>query len=398
MLKKNILVGLSGGIAAYKTATLVRLFIKEACNVKVVMTPMAKKFITPLTLATLSKNPIYTEFFDPENGQWNSHVDLGLWADAYVIAPATANTIAKMALGIADNLLLTTYLSARCPVFFAPTMDVDMYNHPTTQQNIQILKNRGNICIEPNYGELASGLEGKGRMAEPEMILTVVKDFFTEQKDFLNRKVLITAGPTYEFIDPVRFIGNMSTGKMGIAIAQEFAKRGAEVFLILGPTNIDVTTQNIKVEKVVSAQQMFEAAMSLFPQCDIAVLAAAVADYTPVEFSSTKIKKDSDELIIKLKKNPDIALNLGKIKKDNQILVGFALETDEEIKNATEKLYKKNFDFIVLNSLKDTGAGFGYDTNKVTILDKFGNIDNYELKSKKQVAVDIVNKVKYFLK
>jgi len=393
MLKKNILVGITGGIAAYKAAILIRLFVKAGCNVKVVMTPFAKKFITPLTLSTLSKNPVLTEFYNPENGDWNSHVDLGLWADAFVIAPATANTIAKMANGIADNLLLTSYLQAKCPVFFAPAMDLDMFKHLATQNNIKALIERGNISIDAESGELASGLEGKGRMAEPETIFNAVASFFEQEKDFLGKKVLITAGPTYEHFDPVRFIGNHSSGKMGFAIAEEFAKRGAEVILITGPVKIQ--TQNDKIQRidVVSAEDMFQQTVNFFEQVDIAVLAAAVADYTPVEKHSSKIKKQGENIFIELKKTKDIAYNLGKIKRSNQIIVGFALETDNETYNATEKLQKKNFDFIVLNSLNDKGAGFNTDTNKIKIIFKNGRIKNFDLKSKYLVAQDIVNPI-----
>ncbi len=392
MLKKNILVGITGGIAAYKAAILVRMLVKEQCNVKIVMTPFAKHFITPLTLATLSKNPILVDFYNPENGDWNSHVDLGLWADAFVIAPATANSMAKMANGIADNLLLTTYLSAKCPVFFAPTMDLDMYKHPATQKNIQILIERGNICIEAESGELASGLDGKGRMAQPENIILSLKNFFEKKDDFANKKILITAGPTYEHIDPVRFIGNHSSGKMGFAIAEEFANRGADVFLISGPVNLKTNNIRIKRFNVSSATEMFKKSIEIFPQTDITILAAAVSDFAPTEISNKKIKK-KDKLFLKLKKTPDIAYNLGKKKRSNQIITGFALETDEEIKNAKEKLHKKNFDLIVVNSLKDKGAGFNHDTNKITILNKNEKIFKFELKSKTKVAEDIADSI-----
>jgi len=393
MLKKNILLGITGGIAAYKAAILVRLLVKNGCNVKVVMSPYAKNFITPLTLATLSKNPILVDFYNPENGDWNSHVDLGLWADAYLIAPATANSMAKMANGIADNLLLTSYLSARCPVFFAPTMDLDMYKHPATQKNIQTLIDRGHICIEPETGELASGLEGKGRMAEPESIVEALVDYFYQKNDFEGKNVLITAGPTYEHIDPVRFIGNHSSGKMGFAIADEFAQRGANVTLIAGPVKIKSNNTKIKRIDVVSAQEMYEQASNYFEQSDITVLAAAVADYTPIYKSDIKLKKKDSELSIELKKTPDIAYNLGKLKRSNQKIIGFALETNDEFVNAEEKLKKKNFDFIVLNSLKDKGAGFNVNTNKITIIDNKNNISNFDLKSKEAVAKDIVDKI-----
>ncbi len=393
MLNKNILLGVTGGIAAYKAAILVRLLVKTGCNVKVIMSETAKNFITPLTLATLSKNPILVDFFDPENGNWNSHVDLGLWADAYVIAPATANSIAKMTTGVADNLLLTTYLSARCPVFFAPTMDLDMYKHPATQKNIDTLIKRGNICIEAETGELASGLEGKGRMAEPENIVKNIANFFNKKQDFNGKSVLITAGPTHEHIDPVRFIGNYSSGKMGYTIAEEFAQQGANVNLISGKVNLTTSNKNINKIDVISAKDMFEATKKHFNDADIIIFAAAVADYTPINVATEKIKKKSDELNIKLKKTTDIAKYFGKKKKDNQITVGFALETNNEKENAKEKLRKKNFDFIVLNSLNDKGAGFGFDTNKISIFDKLGNTTNFKLKSKKEVAKDIIAKI-----
>jgi phosphopantothenoylcysteine decarboxylase/phosphopantothenate--cysteine ligase len=389
-MKKNILLGITGGIAAYKAAILIRLFIKAGCNVKVVMTPFAKNFITPLTISTLSKNPILVDFYNPENGDWNSHVDLGLWADAYVIAPATANSIGKMANGIADNLLLTTYLSAKCPVFFAPTMDLDMFKHPATQKNIKILIERKNICIDADSGELASGLEGKGRMAEPEIIFNIVKSFFEHKNDFQGKKVLITAGPTYEHIDPVRFIGNYSSGKMGFAIAEELANRGADVFLVSGPVNLKQNNSNIKRFDVVSALEMFDKCINLFHDVDFIILAAAVADYSPIVKNENKIKKQEETLTLELKKNPDIAFNLGKLKKENQKIIGFALETDNELSNAKEKLIKKNFDFIVLNSLNNKGAGFNTDTNKISIIKKDYSIINFDLKTKQEVAKDIV--------
>lgn len=394
MLKKNILLGITGGIAAYKAAILVRLLVKTGCNVKVVMSETAKEFITPLTLSTLSKNPILVDFFDPEDGRWNSHVDLGLWADAYVIAPATANSMAKMTYGIADNLLLTTYLSARCPVFFAPTMDLDMYKHPATEQNIKTLIERGNICIEAETGELASGLEGKGRMAEPERIVQNIENYFSTEEDFNGKNILITAGPTYEHIDPVRFIGNHSSGKMGFSIADEFAKRGANVTLVTGPVKISSDNSKITRIDVVSANEMFEQTKKYFSDADITVLSAAVADYMPISVAEQKIKKSSDELTIELKKTPDIAKELGKLKKPHQINVGFALETNNEILNAKEKLAKKNFDLIILNSLKDKGAGFNHDTNKISIINNLGSVNNYNLKNKQEVAKDIVDEIK----
>lgn len=389
----NVLLGITGGIAAYKVAILVRLLVKTGHNVKIVMTPIAKHFVTPLTLATLSKNAILVDFFDPENGNWNSHVDIGLWADAFVIAPATANSLAKMANGIADNLLLTTYLSAKCPIFFAPTMDLDMFKHPATQKNIQTLVNRGHIKIDATSGELASGLEGKGRMAEPKVIFETLQNYFNTDKKLSGKKVLITAGPTYEHIDPVRFIGNHSSGKMGFAIAEEFANQGAEVFLVTGKVNLSTNNPNIKRFDVISAQEMFEKSEEIFPNVDIAIFSAAVADYRPKVKYDSKIKKKSEDLSIELEKTPDIALNLGKIKQPNQITVGFALETDNELENAETKLLKKNFDFIVLNSLQDKGAGFNVDTNKITIIHKDSTIQKYDLKSKAEVAKDIVEQL-----
>lgn len=388
---KHIILGITGSIAAYKAAILVRLLVKEGAEVKVVMTPLAKEFITPLTLATLSKNPILVDFFNPENGDWNSHVDLGLWADLYLIAPASANTIAKMANGVADNLLLTTYLSAKCPVMVAPAMDLDMYNHPATQKNIRTIQGYGNIVIEAATGELASGLTGKGRMEEPENILLSVINFFSKGNKFSNIKVLVTSGPTFEPIDPVRFIGNHSSGKMGTSIAESLAKQGADVIFITGPAKVIPTDSRIKVISVGTAKEMCSAVLEKFPSVDIAIMAAAVADYTPASVSKSKIKRVSDDLTIKLQSTQDIAASLGKIKRKNQLLVGFALETDKEFDNATKKLKSKNLDIIVLNSLKDKGAGFGYDTNKVTIINKKGKSLSVELKSKTEVASDIVD-------
>ncbi len=390
---KNILLGITGGIAAYKAAILVRLLVKEGAQVKVVMTKLAKEFITPLTLATLSKNPILVEFFDPENGQWNSHVDIGLWSDLYMIAPATANSMGKMAHGIADNLLLTTYLSARCPVMLAPTMDLDMYQHPANLKNIEILKSYGNIIVEPESGELASGLVGKGRMAEPEVITERIIEFFSSKKKLKSKKILVTAGPTFEPIDPVRFIGNYSSGKMGYAIAEELATQGAEVLLVSGPTHLEVSNPLIKKIKVQTAQEMYDAAVNNFSDCDGAIMSAAVADFKPVTQYDQKIKRGKDDLKIILEPNKDIAAELGNIKKENQILVGFALETNNELENAKKKIQNKNLDFIVLNSLKEEGAGFEHDTNKISIIDKIDNITNFELKSKQEVAIDIVNEL-----
>ncbi|KAB2869757.1 MAG: bifunctional phosphopantothenoylcysteine decarboxylase/phosphopantothenate--cysteine ligase CoaBC [Bacteroidales bacterium] len=389
---KHIILGITGSIAAYKAASLTRLLVKEGAEVKVIMTPLAKEFITPLTLATLSKNPILVDFFNPENGDWNSHVDLGLWADLYLIAPASANTIGKMAHGIADNLLLTTYLSAKCPVMVAPAMDLDMYNHQTTQDNIATLKRYGNVVIEAATGELASGLTGKGRMEEPEKILEVVVSFFNSKKRFLGKKVLITSGPTYEHIDPVRFIGNYSSGKMGTALAYKFAEEGAEVIFISGPAAVFPNSNpSIKIINVTSAQQMLDSSLQHFGSVDVAIMAAAVADFTPENSSTLKIKREADDLVLKLKPTADIASTLGSKKHSGQILVGFALETNDEVVNAKKKLEKKNLDFIVLNSLNDSGAGFGYDTNKVTIIDNKGTSNTFELKSKTEVASDIVD-------
>jgi phosphopantothenoylcysteine decarboxylase / phosphopantothenate---cysteine ligase len=395
---KKILVGITGSIAAYKAAILVRLLIKKGAEVKVLMTPLAKEFITPLTLATLSKNKIAVDFFNPENGDWNSHVDMGLWADLYLIAPATANTMAKMAAGICDNLLLTTYFSAKCPVFIAPAMDLDMFNHPATQKSINILRSYGNIIIEPATGELASGLEGKGRMEEPELIMKSLLTFVEKQQKLQNKRFLVTAGPTYEAIDAVRFIGNYSSGKMGYAIAEELAACGAMVILISGPVNLKVNHHKIKRINVTSAQEMYNACMKEFPNTDGAVLNAAVADFSPENVSTKKIKRRSKDLNIKLKPTIDIAAELGKIKKKKQLLVGFALETDDELENAKAKLKKKKLDFIVLNSLNEPGAGFNTDTNKITIIDKRNKISIFGLKLKMEVAKDIVDKmIEYIL-
>ena len=394
MLKgKHIILGVTGSIAAYKAATLTRLLVKEGANVKVVMTPLAKEFITPLTMATLSKSPIMVDFYNPENGDWNSHVDLGLWADLYLIAPASANTIGKMAGGIADNLLLTTYLSAKCPVMVAPAMDLDMYKHPATQRNLKVLQSFGNIIIEPESGELASGLIGKGRMEEPERIVAFIADYFARQEDFKGKKVVVTAGPTYEKIDPVRFIGNYSSGKMGLAIAEEFAGRGAEVVLVCGPVNLKTSHPAIRRVDVESAAQMYEVTSKEFVNSDVAVLSAAVADFTPKEKADHKIKRGKDDLLLELLPTKDIAAELGRIKTVSQLLVGFALETNDEEMNALSKMQRKNLDMIVLNSLNDKGAGFSVDTNKVTILDKAGNKTVYELKTKVEVAKDIVDQI-----
>lgn len=389
---KKIILGVTGSIAAYKSAQIIRGLVKEGAEVKVIMTELSKEFITPLTLATLAKNPILVDFFDPTNGNWNSHVDLGIWADAYLIAPATANSIAKMAGGVADNLLLTTYLSAKCPVFIAPAMDLDMFAHAATQRNLNTLKSVGNTIIEPTSGELASGLEGKGRMEEPEKIVQILEDFFTV-KPFAGKNILITAGPTYEKIDPVRFVGNYSTGKMGFALAEECARLGAQVVLITGPVQLKSTHANIERIDVESAEEMYEAATNRFYSMDGAILCAAVADFTPVESAQIKLKREKENLNIELKPTQDIAATLGEMKMESQFLVGFALETNNEISNANEKMVRKNFDFIVLNSLNDPNAGFGYDTNKISIIHRSGSKKEFELKNKKAVAEDIVNEI-----
>jgi len=397
MLKgKHILIGVTGGIAAYKTATIIRLLVKDGAEVKVIMTDHAKEFITPLTLATLSKNPVLTEFFNPGNGDWNSHIDLGLWSDIYLIAPATANSIAKMANGIADNLLLTTYLSARCPVFIAPSMDMDMLNHPATIINIETLKAFGNSILEPSSGELASGLTGRGRMAEPEKIVEEILQFISKKKSYKplkGKRLLINAGPTREPLDPVRFISNYSSGKMGIALADKAAEYGADVDLVLGPVNITPKNSSVKIINVTTAESMAAECISIFPDCDIAILSAAVADFTPLEVKGEKIKKDGNDLVLKLKPTIDIAEALSRTKKPSQILAGFALETDNELENARKKLLQKNLDIIVLNSLSETGAGFDHDTNKITIIDRNNKIDKFELQSKAEAAKDILNKI-----
>jgi len=389
---KKIILGVTGSIAAYKSALLIRLLVKEGAEVKVIMTNLAKEFITPLTLATLAKNPILVDFFDPTNGNWNSHVDLGIWADAYLIAPATANTIGKMATGVADNLLLTTYLSAKCPVFVAPAMDLDMFAHPATQHNLEILKSYGNFIVEPAIGELASGLEGKGRMEEPESIVRFMDDYFTK-KPLLGKKILITAGPTYEKIDPVRFVGNYSTGKMGFALAEICAAQGADVCLIAGPVQLKTNHSNIERIDVESAEEMYEAAMSHFYAMDGAILCAAVADFTPIEVADTKLKREQENLMLELRPTKDIAASVGEMKTGSQFLVGFALETNNEEANALSKMQRKNLDFIVLNSLQDDQAGFGFDTNKISILFKSGEKKLFDLKSKMAVAEDIVSEI-----
>jgi phosphopantothenoylcysteine decarboxylase/phosphopantothenate--cysteine ligase len=395
MLKnKNILVGVTASIAAYKSAFLVRLLIKAGANVKIVMTSAACEFITPLTLSTLSKNPVLIDFTKNKEGEWNNHVELGLWADAFIIAPASANTIAKMANGICDNLLLAVYLSARCKVYVAPAMDLDMYKHKATNDNLKRLLSFGNGIINPGNGELASGLFGEGRMAEPEDIFTFIEQELKKDLPLKDKKVLVTAGPTYEAIDPVRFIGNHSSGKMGFAIAEEFAKQGAQVTLISGPTNLNVSDKNIKRIDIISADDLFEEATKVFRSMDIAVLSAAVADFKPSVPSGQKIKKTVAAKNIELIPTKDTLAELGKIKKIKQVLVGFALETENELSNAKDKIKRKNLDLIILNSLNDKGAGFKTDTNKVTIINKNNKSVKFELKNKSEVAKDIVNEIK----
>jgi len=393
MLKnKKIILGVCGSIAAYKSAILVRLLVKAGANVKVILTADAGNFITPLTLATLSKNPVYTQYFEEETGVWSNHVELGLWADFMVIAPASANTLAKMAGGLCDNLLTAVYLSAKCPVFVAPAMDLDMWKHESTQSNIDKLRSYGNQVIKPGSGELASGLYGEGRMAEPEEIVAFLADAVSASLPLLGKKVMITAGPTYEAIDPVRFIGNHSSGKMGFAIADRFASLGADVTLITGPT-AEKSVYPLKRIDVISAADMLHACKAEFSAAEITVMSAAVADYTPVQKADQKIKKTSTEFSLELKKTEDILATLGQLKKAGQILVGFALETENEEEYAKGKLVKKNLDLIVLNSLNDKGAGFKMDTNKITIFNKAAEKTVFEMKSKTEVAIDICNEI-----
>ena len=394
---KKILLGISGGIAAYKTANLVRLLIKAGAQVQVVMSPASLHFVTPLTLATLSKNPVYSTFYNEEegNGEWNNHVELGLWADFMLIAPATANTLSKMANGNCDNLLIATYLSAKCPVYFAPAMDLDMYKHPSTLDSFHKLKSFGNTMIPAESGELASGLVGEGRMAEPENIIAFLENDIASKLPLKGKKILITAGPTYEAIDPVRFIGNHSSGKMGFDIANEAANKGAEVVLVSGPTHLNVKNTSIQLIRVTSAQEMYEACHQCYKDVDVAIAAAAVADYRPKNVANQKIKKNDSTFSIELEKTKDILASLGEQKK-NQFLIGFALETENEIEHAKQKIQKKNLDLIVLNSLNDKGAGFGQPTNKVTFISKDFEIEPKELKSKEEVAQDIINKVIQF--
>ena len=390
---KKILLGISAGIAAYKTALLVRLFIKAGAQVKVIMTPASKDFVTPLTLSTLSKNKVISSFTNEEddNATWNNHVELGLWADFMLIAPATANTLSKMASGSSDNILLATYLSAKCPVYFAPAMDLDMYQHPATKKNLQTLKSYGNYMIPAEFGELASGLYGEGRMAEPENIVNFIENHLREKMPLCNKKIMITAGPTYEAIDPVRFIGNHSSGKMGFELAKEAAKLGAEVILISGPSFLTLEYSNIQLIRVNSAQEMYDAAHEFYPTTDVVIAAAAVSDYKPKTVATQKMKKLEAVLTIDLMPTQDILASLGKLKK-KQKLVGFALETNNEFENAKGKLESKNLDFIVLNSLNDQGAGFKTNTNKIRIITK-NEIKTFDLKSKSEVARDILNEV-----
>jgi len=390
---KNILIGVTASIAAYKSAYLVRLLVKSGANVKVIMTEASTEFITPLTLSTLSKNPVLIEFTKNKQGEWNNHVELGLWADALLIAPASANTLAKMANGICDNLLLASYLSAKCPVYLAPAMDLDMYKHKSTVDNLKRLQSFGNKIIQPGTGELASGLFGEGRMAEPEEIMSFLEKEFSKKLPFTSKSVLVTAGPTYEAIDPIRFIGNHSSGKMGFAIAEEFANQGAEVTLVCGPNSLKTINKNINRVDITSADELFNASQKAFKNADIAILSAAVADYKPSRTASQKIKKSNGTKVIDLIPTKDTLAELGKLKTKKQVLVGFALETENEIENAKLKIKKKNLDLIVLNSLKDKGAGFKTDTNKITIIDKYNKIIKFELKSKEDVAKDILKMI-----
>lgn len=396
---KKILLGITGSIAAYKIPLLVRLLKKDGADVRVVMTPSAKDFVTPLTLSTLSGNPVLSHGFDEQTGKWDSHVELGLWADLFVVAPASANTMAKMAYGMADNYLLTVCLSAKCPIMFAPAMDLDMYKHPATQQNIKTLIERGCIFVAPSSGELASGLCGEGRMEEPQKIYERIKSFFQTKQNFKGKKVLITAGPTYEAIDPVRFIGNHSSGLMGIEIARAFADQGAEVTLVLGPSNISVNKMNVNVLPVTSAKEMYEAVTALFPKTDIAVLSAAVADFRPEVVADQKIKKnpDNDTFTIKLVKTEDILKSVGSMKTENQTVVGFALETENGLGNAKKKLHTKNIDLIVLNEMNESGVGFKTKTNKVSIITKNDQVTTYDLKPKNEVALDILNAIYQYI-
>ena len=392
---KRIILGVTGSIAAYKAVYLLRLLVKEGAHVQVIMTSSAKEFVGPVTFSALSGKPVLSDFFSSEGGDWNSHVDMGVSADLMLVAPVTATTLGKMAHGVADNLLVTTYLSARCPVVLVPAMDMDMYRHPSTQKNLEVLKDYGNLVIEPVKGELASGLEGQGRMEEPEEIIRFIRQLEAgpSKKKLLNKQVLVTAGPTHENIDPVRFISNHSSGKMGYAIAEAFASEGAIVKLVSGPVAVKTNTAGVEVLPVTSAEEMYKVCRGIIDQVDVAVFNAAVSDFTPAQTSSMKVKRGAEDWTIRLKPTRDIAAEMGKNKKIGQLFVGFALETDNELEHAHSKLEKKNMDLIVLNSLKEEGTGFGTDTNRVTMIDRSGNIDEYELKPKKQVAEDLVTRV-----
>jgi phosphopantothenoylcysteine decarboxylase/phosphopantothenate--cysteine ligase len=393
LTNKNILLAVCGSIASYKSAFLTRLLVKAGANVRIVMTKDACHFITPLTLSTLSKNAVFSEYIDPKTGEWNNHVELGLWADLLIIAPTSANTLAKLANGLCDNLLTAVYLSAKCKVYFAPAMDLDMWKHPATQKNIELLISYGNEMIKPSYGELASGLIGDGRMAEPEEIIQFILNRIQEKLPLKGKNALVTAGPTYESIDPVRFIGNHSSGKMGFAIAEELSALGADVTLVSGPTSLNLSNKTINRIDVTSAEEMLQACLSHYANSHISVLSAAVADYRPREVANQKIKKDSIEYSLELIKTTDILASLGEQKKNGQLLIGFALETNNELENAIKKLEKKNLDFIVLNSMNDEGGAFKNDNNKITIIDKYKNIEDFELKPKNEVAADICRKI-----
>ncbi len=389
---KHIVLGITGSIAAYKACLIIRGLIRQGAEVQVVITPAGREFITPVTLSTLTHKPVVCDFFNHQDGSWHSHVDLGLWADAMLIAPATASTIGKMAHGVADNMLVTTYLSMKAPVFIAPAMDLDMYAHPSTQQNLRTLSAWGNHIIEPGTGFLASQLEGKGRMQEPEEIVRTLDEYFSQDRSMQGKRVLITAGPTYEKLDPVRFIGNYSSGKMGFALAEECARRGAEVELVSGPVSLETRHPRIQRTDVESAEQMYQACTRKFAQADVAILCAAVADFTPAQVADTKIKREGEQLVLRLSPTRDIARSLGEMKREGQVMVGFALETNDEEAHAQDKLKRKNLDFIVLNSLRDKGAGFRVDTNKVTIIDAQGKTE-FPLKTKQEVAADIVKRI-----
>ena len=398
MQGKRILLGISGGIAAYKIATLIRLLKKSGAEVKCILTPASCDFISPLTVSTLSKNPVGIEFWDKNDGTWSNHVEYGLWADVFLIAPLTANTLQKLAHGGCDNLLMATYLSMKCPVIVAPAMDLDMYVHPTTKRNLERIASDGVQIIPAESGELASGLMGEGRMAEPETLFQTLQDFFKESDELAGKRFLITAGPTYELIDPVRFIGNHSSGKMGFAIAETILRKGGEVILVSGPTKLELKHKNLSIVKVQTAENMLHAVQDVWTKCDAGIFSAAVADYRPLNVSEQKIKKSGETLTIELVKNPDILGWAGSVKSEKQCLIGFALETTDGQKYAEDKLTRKNLDFIVLNSLEDHGAGFGFDTNKISILDNHNNFTSFELMSKVNVAKDIVTYMKSYLK